>query len=73
MCFHCSNLPKHFFKDVRLDYQEIIAGTVGKENTYGTMVGRVKPGPMTFVRFSTDDPPAGSAAMSARAASPTIR
>src|SRR5712664_4189539 len=33
VCFHCSNLPKHFFKDVRMDFQEIIAGTVGKENT----------------------------------------
>ena len=33
VCFHCSNLPKHFFKEVRMDYQEIIAGTVGKENT----------------------------------------
>ena len=55
VCFHCSNLPKHFFQDVRMDYQEIIAGTVGKENTYGTCVGRVKTGPMTYARFSTDD------------------
>ncbi len=55
VCFHCSNLPKHFFADVRMDYQEIIAGTVGKANTFGTMVGRVKSGPMTFARFSTDD------------------
>ncbi len=30
VCFHCSNLPKHFFADVRMDFQEIIAGTVGK-------------------------------------------
>ena len=30
VCFHCSNLPKHFFQDVRMDFQEIIAGTVGK-------------------------------------------
>ncbi|MEO7966305.1 MAG: fucose isomerase, partial [Gemmatimonadaceae bacterium] len=30
VCFHCSNLPKHFFSDVRMDYQEIIAGTVGR-------------------------------------------
>ena len=36
VCFHCSNLPKHFFKDVKMDYQEIIAGTVGKLNTFGT-------------------------------------
>jgi len=55
VCFHCSNLPKHFFQDVRMDYQEIIAGTVGKQNTYGTCVGRVKTGPMTYARFSTND------------------
>jgi L-fucose isomerase-like protein len=55
VCFHCSNLPKHFFKDVRMDFQEIIAGTVGKENTFGTCVGQVKSGPMSFARFSTDD------------------
>jgi len=55
VCFHCSNLPKHFFQDVRMDFQAIIAGTVGKENTFGTCVGRVKAGPMSFARFSTDD------------------
>jgi L-fucose isomerase-like protein len=55
VCFHCSNLPKHFFRDVRMDYQEIIAGTVGKDNTFGTCVGRVKSGAMSFARFSTDD------------------
>jgi L-fucose isomerase-like protein len=55
VCFHCSNLPKHFFRDVTMDYQAIIAGTVGIENTYGTCVGRVKSGPMSFARFSTDD------------------
>jgi L-fucose isomerase-like protein len=55
VCFHCSNLPKHFFQDMRMDFQEIIAGTVGKENTFGTVVGRVKSGAMSFARFSTDD------------------
>ncbi|MGQ9633687.1 MAG: L-fucose/L-arabinose isomerase family protein [Bryobacteraceae bacterium] len=55
VCFHCSNLPKSFFQDVRMDYQAIIAGTVGKLNTFGTCVGRVKGGPMSFARFSTDD------------------
>jgi L-fucose isomerase-like protein len=28
---------------------------VGKDNTYGTIVGRVKAGPATFCRTSTDD------------------
>ena len=55
VCFHCSNLPKHFFNEVRMDFQQIIAGTVGKENTYGTCEGRVKAGAMSFARFSTDD------------------
>jgi len=55
VCFHCSNLPKHFFQEARMDYQAIIAGTVGRDNTYGTCVGRVKAGPMSYARFSTDD------------------
>ena len=55
VCFHCSNLPKHFFRSVKMDFQEIIAGTVGKENTFGTCVGLIKPELMSFARFSTDD------------------
>jgi L-fucose isomerase-like protein len=53
--FHCSNLPKSFFKENRMDFQEIIAGSVGKENTFGTIVGRIKPARATFCRTSTDD------------------
>ncbi len=61
--FHCSNLPKDLFvspeeskEDApRMDYQEIIAGSVGKDNTYGTVVGRLRPGPFTYCRVSTDD------------------
>ncbi|MHC1766294.1 MAG: L-fucose/L-arabinose isomerase family protein [Verrucomicrobiia bacterium] len=58
--FHCSNLPKDLFvqegegKPV-MDYQEIIAGTVGRENTYGTVVGRVNAAAFTYLRVSTDD------------------
>ena len=55
VCFHCSNLPKSFFKEVRMDFQEIIAGAVGKANAFGTCVGRVKASPMSFARFSTSD------------------
>jgi L-fucose isomerase-like protein len=56
VCFHCSNLPKHFFaKPPTMDYQAIIAGTVGQENTFGTCVGRVKSGVMSYARYSTDD------------------
>jgi L-fucose isomerase-like protein len=64
--FHCSNLPKDIFVDKPsdvisaddipvMDFQEIIAGTVGRDNTYGTVVGRVKGDPFTYLRVSTDD------------------
>src|SRR5947208_9454284 len=52
VCFHCSNLPKHFFESVKMDFQQIIAGTVGVQNTFGTCVGKVKSGAMSFARFS---------------------
>jgi L-fucose isomerase-like protein len=55
--FHCSNLPKDVFVDdiPVMAYQEIIAGTVGVANTYGTMYGRVKKNPFSYLRISTDD------------------
>ncbi len=61
--FHCSNLPKDVFVDSTIavediplmDYQEIIASTVGKENTYGTIVGRMRAESFTYCRVSTDD------------------
>ncbi|MBN1886408.1 MAG: L-fucose/L-arabinose isomerase family protein [Thermoflexales bacterium] len=62
--FHCSNLAKDFFQDSpaeasgeapHMDYQAIIAGSVGAENTYGTIVGRIKALPFTYCRVSTDD------------------
>ena len=40
---------------IATDYQAIIAGTVGKENTFGTIVGRVRAVPFTYCRVSTDE------------------
>jgi L-fucose isomerase-like protein len=61
--FHCSNLPLDIFVDETIaskdipvmDYQEIIAGSVGIDKTFGTVVGRVRTGPFTYCRVSTDD------------------
>jgi len=55
--FHCSNLPRSIFTDdiPEMNYQEIIAGSVGVENTWGTIYGRIKPEPFTYLRLSTDD------------------
>lgn len=55
VAFHCSNFPRELLEEPRMAYQDIIAGTVGKENTYGTVSGRIKPGPFSFARVSTDD------------------
>ena len=54
--FHCSNLPQDFFgNEAVMDYQEIVAGSVGKENAYGTVSGKIKSRPVTYCRVSTND------------------
>lgn len=53
--FHCSNIPRSFFQTAEMSYHNIIAGTVGKKNTYGTIVGHIAPGPASLLRISTDD------------------
>ncbi len=55
LIFHCSNLAKSFLRSVKLDFHEIIADSVGKENTWGTCTGVLLPGPLTFARLSTND------------------
>jgi L-fucose isomerase-like protein len=57
--FHCSNLPKDIFETGAnapvMSFQAIIAGTVGRDNTFGTVEGRVRKSPFTYCRVSTDD------------------
>ncbi|MHC4442662.1 MAG: L-fucose/L-arabinose isomerase family protein [Planctomycetota bacterium] len=54
--FHCSNFPVDVFeKGGKLDLQDIIGQAVGNDKTYGTVVGRVRPGDFTYCRVSTDD------------------
>lgn len=55
--FHCSNLPKTIMVDKkpRMESNSILGKTFGPENAFGTIVGRVKPNPFTYLRVSTDD------------------
>ncbi len=58
--FHCSNLPKDIFRtegegSPTVSFQKIIAGSVGLDNTYGAMYGRVAANDFTYLRVSTDD------------------
>jgi len=53
--FHCGNWAKSFYQDAKMEYANILATTLGKENTYGAINGRKPAGPMSFARISTDD------------------
>lgn len=53
--FHCGNWAKSFFGEVKMANAEILATTLGTENTYGTVAGRTPAGPMTYARITTDD------------------
>jgi L-fucose isomerase-like protein len=54
--FHCGNYPKSFFDDnVEMDIADVLGTTLGNENVYGALDGRVPGGPLTYARVSTDD------------------
>ncbi len=53
--FHCGNWAKSFTPDARMEYANILATTLGQENTYGAINGRAPAGPLSFARISTDD------------------
>jgi L-fucose isomerase-like protein len=53
VAFHCSNLPATLLENPTLDahFSESFQAGSG----YGTISGRIRPGPFTFARISTDD------------------
>jgi L-fucose isomerase-like protein len=54
--FHCSNIPVSLMNEPSaMSFNEIIATSMGKEETYGTISGRLRAGQVTFCRVSTDD------------------
>jgi L-fucose isomerase-like protein len=53
--FHCGNWAKSFFGDVKMANAEILATTLGTENTYGTVAGRTPAGPFSYARITTED------------------
>ncbi|KPL82174.1 fucose isomerase [Thermanaerothrix daxensis] len=53
--FHCGNWAKSFLPDIAVKTAEILGTTLGEENTYGAVAGRVPAGPVTFARITTDD------------------
>ncbi len=53
--FHCSNLPKSFFKDTKMTIHPIIADQKGGDVSFGAIQGRIKAKPCTLLRVETDD------------------
>ena len=54
---HCSNFPKSFIGATpEIADLDILGETLGRENCFGAVKGKVAPGPMTYFRVSTDDP-----------------
>ncbi len=54
---HCSNFPKSFMGTTpEIADLDILGETLGRENCFGAVKGKVAPGPMTYFRVSTDDP-----------------
>jgi L-fucose isomerase-like protein len=53
--FHCSNLPKSFFKDTQMTIHPIISDLKGEDVSFGAIQGRIKTKPCTLLRVDTDD------------------
>ncbi|PJG85333.1 L-fucose/L-arabinose isomerase family protein [Conservatibacter flavescens] len=53
--FHCGNYATDELKDPFMTTADIIGTTVGCENTCGAINGRMKSGPLTYFRLSSDD------------------
>ena len=53
--FFTAVTSRNSFRNCRDGLSPILARTLGQENTYGTISGRMSPGSITFARISTDD------------------
>ncbi len=53
--FHCGNFATSELDNPFMSTADIIGTTVGCGNTCGAINGRMKPGPLTYFRLSTDD------------------
>lgn len=53
--FHCGNWAKCFLPDAKILTSDILAVTLGKDRTQGSLSGRTPAGPLTYARVTTDD------------------
>jgi L-fucose isomerase-like protein len=56
VCTHCGNFPKSFIGDTpEISNLDVLGEVIGREKCFGAVKGKVRSGPMTFFRLSTDD------------------
>ena len=56
VCTHCGNFPKSFIGDTpEISELDVLGSVIGKSKCFGAVKGKVKPGPMTYFRLSSDD------------------
>lgn len=56
VCTHCGNFPKSFIGDTpEISNLDVLGTVLGQERCFGAVKGKVKAGPMTFFRLSSDD------------------
>jgi len=53
---HCSNYPKSFVgNEIEISELDVLGESLGRDNCFAGIKGRIAPGDMTFARISTDD------------------
>ena len=56
VCTHCGNYPKSFIGDTpEIGELDVLGEVIGRDKCFGAVKGKVKAGPMTYFRLSTDD------------------
>jgi L-fucose isomerase-like protein len=56
VCTHCGNFPKSFIgAEPEISELDVLGTVIGQEKCFGAIKGKVKAGPMTFFRVSSDD------------------
>jgi len=56
VCTHCGNFPKGFVGgEIEISELDVLGEQLGRERSFGAIKGKVKAGPMTFFRMTTDD------------------
>lgn len=56
VCTQCGNFPKSFTGSTpKISELDVLGAVIGREKCFGAVKGKVKPGPMTYFRLSSDD------------------